>query len=292
MGAPFAPTKGLLLVEFTRQARPWGACHVMHQLLISTRPTFLDRDWSAGAGSGCGPLTIGLNSTICATSRLAKEGARHHNYAGAGGCYPLLAIASVTGDVLMARLGQGRADTARSAAHCPRETVGRVRYAGGTGPLTVRADSDFYTHAIVSAWGKMDIRFSITVRQHQSQRNLIEATTETDWTLIPCWMAGAAEVPETTYTPFESKPDSEPRRLIVRRVKPVPGCQPALFATYSYHTLVTDREGDTLELEAEHRHDAEVENTIRDLKYASGLNHLPPGCVPANAAPLAPGRLP
>ena len=138
----------------------------------------------------------------------------------------------------------------------------------------------------------MDIRFSITVRQHQSQRNLIEATTETDWTLIPCWMAGAAEVPETTYTPFESKPDSEPRRLIVRRVKPVPGCQPALFATYSYHTLVTDREGDTLELEAEHRHDAEVENTIRDLKYASGLNHLPPGCVPANAAPLAPGRLP
>ena len=190
MGAPFAPTKGLLLVEFTRQARPWGACHVMHQLLISTRPTFLDRDWSAGAGSGCGPLTIGLNSTICATSRLAKEGARHHNYAGAGGCYPLLAIASVTGDVLMARLGQGRADTARSAAHCPRETVGSVRYAGGTGPLTVRADSDFYTHAIVSAWGKMDIRFSITIRQHKSLRNIIEATTETDWTLIPAgWRA-------------------------------------------------------------------------------------------------------
>ena len=63
----------------------------------------------------------------------------------------------------MARLGQGRADTARGAAPCPRETMGRVRYAGGTGALTVQADSDFYTHAIISACGKMDVRFSITV---------------------------------------------------------------------------------------------------------------------------------
>ena len=51
----------------------------------------------------------------------------------------------------MARLRQGRANTARGAAHFLRETVGRVRYAGAAGPLTVRADSGFYTHAIVAA---------------------------------------------------------------------------------------------------------------------------------------------
>ena len=46
----------------------------------------------------------------------------------------------------MSRLREGRANTARGAAHFLRETVGRVRYAGANGQLTVRADSGFYTH--------------------------------------------------------------------------------------------------------------------------------------------------
>ena len=76
-------------------------------------------------------------------------------------------------------------------------------------------------------------------------------------------------------------------RLIVRRVKPTPGSQLALFATYSYHGFITGREGDTLELEADHRRHAEIENAIRDLKYGVGLNHLPSGRFAANAAWLA-----
>ena len=61
----------------------------------------------------------------------------------------------------------------------------------------------------------------------------------------------------------------------------------ALFATYSYHGFITDREGDTLELEADHRRHAEIENAIRDLKYGVGLNHLPSGRFGANGAWLA-----
>ena len=76
--------------------------------------------------------------------------------------------------------------------------------------------------------------------------------------------------------------DAAPVRLIVRRVKPTPGSQLALFATYSYHGFITDREGETLELEADHRRHAEIENAIRDLKYGVGLNHLPSGRFPAN----------
>ena len=185
----------------------------------------------------------------------------------------------------MARLHEGRANTARGAAHFLRETVGQVRCAGGQ--LTVRADSGFYGHAIVAVCRKMDVRFSITIRQHQSLRNLIEAIPEEDWTPIPYWMDGAADVAETTYTPFESKPGAAPVRLIVRRVRPTPGSQLALFATYSYHGLITDRDGDTLELEADHRRHAEIENAIRDLKYGVGLNHLPSGRFAANAAWLA-----
>ena len=67
-----------------------------------------------------------------------------------------------------------------------------------------------------------------------------------------------------------------------RRVKPTPGSQLALFASYSYHGFITDRDGDTLELEADHRRHAEIENAIRDLKYGVGLNHLPSGRFAAN----------
>ena len=70
-------------------------------------------------------------------------------------------------------------------------------------------------------------------------------------------------------------------------MKPAPGSQLALFATYSYHGFITDRDGETLELEADHRRHAEIENAIRDLKYGVGLNHLPSGRFAANGAWLA-----
>ena len=270
------------LGTFLRSFR-WG--HVRQLDRVSRE--LLAQAWAAGAGPGDDPLTIDLDSTVCETYGLAKEGAQRHNYAGQRGYHPLLAIAAGTGEVLMCRLRKGRANTARGAAHFLRETVGRVRYAGATGPLTLRADSGFYTHAIVSTCRDKSVRFSITIRQRQSVHNIIEAIPEADWTPIPYWMEGAADVAETTYTPFQSEPDAVPVRLIVRRVKPTPGSQLALFANYSYHAFITDREGDTLDLEADHRRHAEIENAIRDLKYGVGLNHLPSGRFPANAAWLA-----
>ena len=149
-----------------------------------------------------------MDSTICETYGLAKEGARHHGYTGKRGYHPLLAVAAGTGDVLMSRLREGRANTARGAAHFLRETVGRVRYAGANGRLTLRADSGFYTHGVVSVCRKMDVRFSITIRQHKSLHNLIEAIPEDAWTPIPYWMDGAADVAETTCTPFQAEADA------------------------------------------------------------------------------------
>ena len=187
----------------------------------------------------------------------------------------------------MSRLREGRANTARGAAHFLRETVGRVRYGGASGQLTVRADSGLYAHALVAVCREMGVCFSITIRQHKGLRELIEAIPEQDWTPIPYWMDAAADVAETTYTPFQGEPGAAPVRLIVRRVKPTPGSQLALLATYSYHGFITDRDGETLELEADHRRHAEIENAIRDLKHGVGLNHLPSGRFAANGAWLA-----
>ena len=165
---------------------------------------------------------------------LGKEGARHHGYTGQRGYHPLLAVAAGTGEVLMCRLRQGRANTARGAAHFLRETMSRVRYAGATGPLTVRADSGFYTHDIVAV-----CRPEGPLLHHRppapEPAEHHRGHTRDGLDAHPYWMEGAADVAETSYTPFASEPDAVPVRLIVRRVKPTPGSQLALFATYSYH---------------------------------------------------------
>ncbi len=91
-----------------------------------------------------------------------------------------------------------------------------------------------------------------------------------------------AEIP---YRPFDKK---RTYRLIVRRVAPTPGSQLWLQGVaYSHFAFITDREGDMLELEADHRQHAAVENVIRDSKYGLALNHMPSGKFGANAAWLA-----
>ena len=70
-------------------------------------------------------------------------------------------------------------------------------------------------------------------------------------------------------------------------MKPTPGSHLALFARYSYHAFITDRDVETLELEADHRRHAEVENAIHDLKCGVGLNHMPSARFAANGAWLA-----
>ncbi len=100
------------LGTFLRSFR-WG--HVRQLDRVSRE--LLARAWAAGAGPGSAPFTIDLDSTICETYGLQKEGARHHGYTHVRGYHPLLAVAAGTGDVLMARLREGRANTARGAAH-------------------------------------------------------------------------------------------------------------------------------------------------------------------------------
>ena len=70
----------------------------------------------------------------------------------------------------MARLREGRANSARGAAHFLRETVARVRDAGASGQLTLRADSGFYSHAVVAACRAMDVRFSAKAAQPPAAR--------------------------------------------------------------------------------------------------------------------------
>jgi len=108
--------------------------------------------------------------------------------------------------------------------------------------MVLRADSGFYSSKVTQACAKAEVSYSVTVRTSKALHKVIAAIEEEDWTPIPYWIDDGAEVAETTYRPFSPKHPEV--RLIVRRVKPTPGSQLALFSTYDYHAFITvDRHG-------------------------------------------------
>lgn len=242
----------------------------------------LARAWAAGAGPGDDPVTIDVDSSICETYGLKKQGGTKFTYNHVRGYNPLFAVVAGTGEVAHARQRGGNANSGRGAASFLTETFNRARAAGATGALTLRADSGFYSGKVAGACRKAGVRYSITVKLNPALHKVIAGIPDDAWVAIPYFLDGGADVAETTYRPFgKSAPVV---RLIVRRVKPTPGSQLALLVDYAYHGFVTDRVGQTIELEADHRRHAVVENTIRDLKYGVGLNHMPSGRFGANAA--------
>ena len=202
------------LGTFLRSFR-WG--HVRQLDRVSRE--LLAMAWKAGAGPGDAPFTIDLDSTICETYGLAKEGARHHGYTGARGYHPLLAIAAGTGDVLMSRLREGRANTARGAAHFLRRWGGFATEGPAGSSLCGPTAASIPTPWSPSAAGWMSASPSpsastkactISSRRYPKMpgRRFL-----TGWTVPLLW-------PRPPTPPSRVSPT--PMRLIIRRVQPIP----------------------------------------------------------------------
>jgi hypothetical protein len=243
------------------------------------------RAWAAGARPVEKTVKLDLDSTVIETYGLQKQGGKHFTYLHTRGYHPLLAVIAETGEVIHSRLREGRATAGRGGGSFARQALARLGRLGTIDEVVVRADSGFYAEKVVTACQAHGARFSISVRLQKSHHELIAAIPEEAWTPIPYWLEGAADVAEIAYQPFGK---NRTYRFIVRRVAPTPGSQLWLKGlAYSYFAFITDREGEMLELEADHRQHAAVENVIRDLKYGLALNHMPSGKFGANAAWLA-----
>jgi hypothetical protein len=221
-------------------------------------------------------MTIDMDSTICPVHGDHKQGAAF-GYTKVLGYHSLLATRAETGEVLHVRFLKGSAGSGRGAERFVRELVGRIRYAGSAGALTLRADSGFYSKHVVKACRDHSVAYSITAPQNSGVKRAIDAINEDSWTPIDYTDGGEAWVAETTY--------SDNHRLVVRRTK-LNDPQPAFFPSFRYHAFITDRVGDAVTLDADHRRHAVVELAMRDLKESSGLSHCLSGHFGANA----PGR--
>jgi DDE family transposase len=97
------------------------------------------------------------------------------------------------------RMRTGRAASGRGAERFVNELAGRVRRAGASGQLVLRADSGFWSAKVLAACRRHHIRFSVTVRQTATVRRAIAAIAEAAWTDIDYTDGGVAQVAETTH---------------------------------------------------------------------------------------------
>ena len=258
-----------------------------------------------GAATDAGAVLVDIDDTIIEVHGYHKQGAGF-GYSGVRGLNALLATVvtdRVAPVIAGQRLRKGSAGSARGAARLAADTLALVRRSQLAGrDVLVRADSAFYSHALVAACCKAGADVSITVRMDPAVRRAITGIPEDAWTTIKytdaiwdqatsSWIS-RAEVAEVAFTAFSSKKktDQVAGRLVVRRIPDLnpknPTGQATLFDTWRFHAFFTtvdpDRSG-TVAADHTHRGHAIIENVHADLK-ASALAHLPSGVFNANAA--------
>jgi hypothetical protein len=235
----------------------------------------LRRAWALGAGPGAGRLVIDVDSTICEVAGKAKQGAAF-GYTKVLGYHPILATRAGTGEILHARMRKGSANTARGAGRFIEELIPRVRRAGAVGEIVLRVDSGFWSKDTIATLGRLDVRYTMTVRTGNSAvARVITAIEDGSWVDIEYTPDGQAQVAENTY---------KGRRLIVRRTRLTDRAQRRLWPEWRHHAFLTDLVGPTAEVDAFHRRHAGVELAIRDLKEGAGMEHVPSGHFSANGA--------
>jgi DDE family transposase len=257
-------TLGTFLRAFT-----FGHVRQLDRVLDQT----LTRAWAAGAGPGERRLVIDVDSFIGEVCGYHKQGAGY-GYTQKLGYHPLLATRAGSLEVLHIRNRKGQANTQRGQQRFLDELLARVRRAGATGTILIRADSGFENKHVFKKLDDQGVQFSIGVKQHKHIREAIEQIAEEQWQPLEGYPEGGeAQIAETTLGKW---------RLVVRRVRTLAE-QAQLFATWQHFAFATNRREPLELVEAEHREHAVVELAIRDLKDQA-LAHFPSGKFHANSA--------
>jgi hypothetical protein len=245
----------------------------------------LARAWELGAGPGDGDLVIDLDSTICEVYGDTKQGAAY-GYTNKLGYHPLLATRAGTGEILFSQMRKGSAGSSRGVVRFVNELAGVVRRAGATGPVTVRADSGFWSWKLIRCLDRHQIRWSITVANNHKVQTAIANIADDAWVDIDYTMRGYAQVAECDYSVGGGTTKRKVRtvRLVVRRTRLSDPAQLKLWPEWRHHAFITNRDDlDSIQADQFHRQHAVVELAIRDLK-AGAAQHIPSGNYPANAA--------
>jgi hypothetical protein len=224
--------------------------------------------------------TLDLDSSIYEQASTHKEGSSKA-YNGEIGYHPLLAFWAEEGELLFSHLRRGSAHTARNAVWFLRETRKRVP---ADVPLKLRADSGFYSKAVVEWCEREGATFTITADQTAPLLQAITALPERRWRPLPEY--ALSDVAELRYQPVGW---IRPYRYIVKR-KLAERDSGELY--WQYHAVVTNDEGQpVVPLMVWHLQHADMENAIKEHKSGFGLEKLPTQKFHANWAYLLMGQI-
>jgi hypothetical protein len=224
--------------------------------------------------------TIDLDSSIYEQVSTYKEGSTKA-YNGEVGYHPLFAFWAEEGELLFSHLRRGSAHTARNIRWFLRETRKRIP---DTAVKKLRADSGFYSKAVVEWCEAHGFTFTITADQTAPLLEAITTLSEGRWRKLPEY--DLTEVAEVRYRPTGW---SRPYRYVVKR-------ELAETRTgelyWKYHATVTNEEVQSArEVAVWHLQHAAMENAIKEHKSGFGLEKLPTRKFHANWAYLLIGQI-
>jgi hypothetical protein len=224
--------------------------------------------------------TIDLDSSIYEQTSTRKEGSTKA-YNGEVGYHPLFAFWAEEGELLFSHLRRGSAHTARNVMWFLGETLKRMPQ---TTVKKLRADSGFYSKAVVQWCEAEGFTFTITADQTAPLLAAITAVPERCWRTLPEY--ALAEVAELRYRPTGW---ARPYRYVVKR-EVAETKEGELY--WKYHATVTNEEGQSArEVVVWHLQHANMENAIKEHKSGFGLEKLPTQKFHANWAYLLIGQL-
>jgi hypothetical protein len=213
-------------------------------------------------------VTLDFDSTYIFSRSKRRQGA-DRTYKKGYALHPLLCFDAASGAAVAARLRRGKVHTAAGM-----RTFLTQALSGVPAGVTVRArlDSGFYSGALFDQMESAGVIYLCGVPMGSSPMlDAIVAIAPECWT--PCVDKDDGEVAEFGY---RLRDGHRFRRYVAKRILIAPGEQASLeTGGYRYWVLVTnDHDGDPVVLEAEHRHKANVEAGMRELKSNFGLSAL------------------
>lgn len=215
-------------------------------------------------------VTIDLDASLYQQCSKCKQGSRR-NYKGEVGYYPLFAFWAEEGEMLQTHLQAGNAGAAPKAVWFLKQAL--LSAPEGL-PVSLRADSEFYTWPLIEFCEARKISYTITADQSPGLMEQIQALPEKAWHRYE----SGAQVSELPYAPT----NHTAHRYVVKRQQVTDKKKGLLWR---YHVVITnDRRRSAKKLMKWALGRCTMENLIKEHKHDFGFEKMPSRMFHANWA--------
>lgn len=223
-------------------------------------------------------VTLDLDASLYEQCSTRKQGAAQH-YQGQVGYYPLFVFWAEEHELLFSHLRRGNAHASPIALWVVQQALQAVP---PDLPVSLRADSEFYTWELLDFLAAQKITYAITADQSPGLQAALAALPEKAWHRY----AAGAQVAELWYAPC----GHAAQRYVVKR-QPVYE-KKTRRPRWRYHVVITnDRRRTPKQLMQWALGRCTVENRIKEHKTDFGLEKMPTNKFHANWAWLLIGQL-